>query len=203
MVRPRPRLHILSVPSLAKDLHKKMYTHFASGNLAPMESQICEGLLGSLRSRVSQRNANTSLKWTLHKYLSRPRLASYRAAVYPSQKGETASERNGLVQAVVRIHSLQSLQHVKRTSSRDATGKLTVREVLADAQGRELEPVAEGALPKDAKESVEYFVIQKSLRRGKEGPWMVWGTAEETTLEKIRREDKKAQQDLLAAKSAS
>lgn len=198
MVRPRPRLHIRSIAGIAKDLHQNMYTNFASGNLAPVEGRICEGLLKSLKGRVSQRSPNTALRWTLHRYLSRPKLASYKAAIMPQQKGETRSEANGMVQAVVRIHSLQSLQHVKRVSARDATGKLTVREVVVDAQGRELEPVVEGAVPKDAKESVEYLVVQKSLRRSKESQWMVWGTTEETTLEKVRREDKKYAQNLLA-----
>ncbi|KAK5113155.1 hypothetical protein LTR85_010973 [Meristemomyces frigidus] len=197
MVRPRPRLHMRSIPGIAKDLQKQMYTHFASGNMAPMEGRICEGLLGSLRSRIGQRPPNTALRWTLHRYLSRPRLVSYRAAIMPGQKGETSSEKNGAVQAIVRIQSLQSLQHVRRTSSRDATGKLTVKEVIVDAQGREVAPVEEGEVPRDAKESVEYLVVQKSLRRSREGPWMIWGTAEETTLDKVRKEDKKHSQDLL------
>lgn len=178
-----------------------MYTHFASGNLAPIEGQLCEGMLGSLRMRVSQRPINTGLRWTLHKYLSRPKLMSYKPAIAPGVKGETSSERNGVVQAVVRIHSLQSLQHVKRVGSRDAQNKMVVREVLVDAQGRELEPLEEGVVPRDAKELLEFFVVQKSLRRGKEGPWMVWGTTEETTMDKIRREDKmhaKAAKGLLA-----
>ncbi|KAK4539852.1 hypothetical protein LTR36_010313 [Oleoguttula mirabilis] len=203
MVRPRPRLQIRSIPGIAKDLQKQMYTLFASGNLAPIESRICEGLLGSLRSRIGQRPPNTALRWTLHKYLSRPKVASYRAAIMPAQKGETSSEKNGAVQAVVRIHSLQSLQHVKRVSTRDAAGHIAVREVVVDAQGREVAPVAEGEVPKDAKESVEYLVVQKSLRRSREGPWMIWGTAEETTLEKIRREDKKDSSQGLVAKPAS
>lgn len=205
MIRPRPRLYLRTIAPTARDLHKQMYEHFAAGNLAPIEHKICEGMLGSLRSRIAQRNPNTSLKWTLHKYIGRPsifNLASYRAAIFPGQKGEMPSERNGIVQAVVRIRSLQSLQHVKRSTYRDESGRLGVKEMRVDTQGHELGPVEEGVVPANAKESVEYIVIQKMLKKGKEGPWMIWGTAEETTLEKIRREDKKMQQQLLGETGA-
>ena len=47
-------------------------------------------------------------------------------------------EQNGIVQAIVRIHSLQSLQHVKRVTSKDRKGKLVTRELLADSAGREV-----------------------------------------------------------------
>ncbi|KAI7567596.1 hypothetical protein KC346_g20701, partial [Hortaea werneckii] len=187
---------------VARDLHKSMYEHFAAGNLTPMENQICEGMLGSLRSRIAQRNPNTGLKWTLHKYLSRPKLASYRAAIFPEQKGEKNTERNGIIQAVVRIHSLQSLQHIKRMSTRDANQKLVVREVPVDSQGREMEPLQEGAVPANAKDAVEYVVIQKMIRKGKEGRWMIWGTTEETTMSKIKQEQNKSQQDLLGKSAA-
>lgn len=202
-VHPRPRLRIRTIPGVAVDLQKQMYTHFANGSLAAMEGRICEGLMGSLRARISKRAPNTSLRWTRHQLVSRPKLVSYKAAIMPGPKGETKSEKNGVVQAVVRIHSLQSLQHVRRTSSRDQNGKLTVREVVVDAQGREVAPVEEGEVPKDAKEGVEYLVVQKSLRRGKEGPWMVWGDAAETTLEQIRLEDRKAALEKLKIKKAT
>ena len=171
-----------------------MYTNFASGNLSYLEPRLCEGILGSLKQRVSQRSPNTALKWTLHKHLSKPRLASYKAALMPKQKDQLSGESNGVVQAVVRLHTLQSLQHLKRITLRDDMGKIVEREVVVDVHGREVPPVEDGAVPKDAKEAVEYFVIQKSLRKGKEGPWKVWGTAEEMTMERINREDKKRQQ---------
>ncbi|KAI7339142.1 hypothetical protein KC315_g1390 [Hortaea werneckii] len=201
-VRPRPRLQLLTIPGVARDLHKRMYEHFAAGNLTPMENQICDGMLGSLRSRIAQRNPNTGLKWTLHKYLSRPKIASYRTALFPEQKGEKNTERNGVIQAVVRIHSLQSLQHIKRMSTRDANQKLVVREVSVDSQGRESEPLKEGAVPANAKDAVEYVVVQKMIRKGKEGRWMIWGTTEETTMSQIKQDQNKSQQDLLGKNAA-
>lgn len=188
MVRPTPRVHWSKIPGQAEELHKRMYTLFAEGNLVGMESRICSGLLSSLKARLGQRVANTHLRWTLHKYLSKSRIMSYKSAVIPAAKGETSRERNGVVQVVVRIHSLQSLQHVKRVTARDQRGKSVVKEVVVDAQGREVpESEGAGAVPKDAKESIEYFVVQKSLRKSKEGPWMVWGTAEEMTLDRLKK----------------
>ncbi|TKA36248.1 hypothetical protein B0A55_13680, partial [Friedmanniomyces simplex] len=46
----------------------------------------------------------------------------------------------------------------------------------------------EGRVPRDAKESVEYFVVQKSLRAGKQSEWMVWGTTEETEVGELLKE---------------
>lgn len=107
------------------------------------------------------------------------------------RKNESNTERDGLVQAIVRIHSLQSLQHVRRVR----TG---TQEVLVDGQGRELagkgadgmETSDEGAM-RHAKELVEYIVIQKSLKMSKEGPWKIWGTTEESTLERLEREERR------------
>ena len=40
----------------------------------------------------------------------------------------------------------------------------------------------------EAKETVEYFVVQKQLKKSREGKWMVWGAAKETTLEDLEKE---------------
>ncbi|KAK4892893.1 hypothetical protein LTR27_008621 [Elasticomyces elasticus] len=194
MVKPRPDLALFRISSLARDLHRDTYSHFASGNLQPMESKLCESFLASLRRRISQRAPNTGLKWTVHKYLSKPKCMSYKAAYYPPQKGELKTERNGILQAVVRLHSLQSLQHFKKITVRDGHQKLVVKEVATDAQGNEVLEVAEGVVPKDAKESVEYLVVQKSLRMGKESPWMVWGTTEETKVKDLRKDKRSMRQ---------
>lgn len=39
-----------------------------------------------------------------------------------------------------------------------------------------------------AKDILEYVVIQKRTIKGKEQDWQIWGTTEETTLEKVRRQ---------------
>jgi len=72
----------------------------------------------------------------------------------------------GLRQAVVRITSEQKL--VKKINGQSANGR----------QG--------------SKEVTEYFVIQKKTWKGVEQPWVVWGTTDETTIEKVEKEKAEA-----------
>lgn len=209
-VRPRPKLHFWTASSVGKKMHRQMYEAFAAGDLAPIQSDICSGLLTSLRARIGQRPSNTHLKWTLHKHLSQPRLVSYKCGLLPGADGrpvKVKDQQNGVVQAIIKIHSLQSLQHVRTSTYRDR-GQLIRKETLVDSQGRELpaEEDPDAAARRNAKETVEYFVIQKVLRLSREGPWMVWGTAEETSLEKLERETvrgkRKQKEEKEAAKGA-
>ena len=94
----------------------------------------------------------------------------------PGPKGESAEERNAQIQAVVKLHTLQSLQHVKKVAKRVGQ-KLVTSEELIGAE--------------EEKESVEYVVLQKTLRRGKMNNWQVWGFTNETSLNQLLREDAK------------
>ena len=163
-----------------------MFEHFSTGKLQPVEAQLCQGLLGSLRSRIAQRPPNVHFMWTLDAYLSSPKLVSYKVVLLPG--GDLRAEKNGVVQAVVRIHSVQSIRRFMRQTIRDSGLTRTV-EIPVDAEGRELPPSKDGRVPwgQTAKETTEYVVVQKSLRKNKEGPWMVWGMAQETTLEMLDR----------------
>lgn len=189
----KQKLKPREVPGIAKDLHRKMYEQFAFGNMQPIESNLCGGLLSSLRSRIAERPQNVYLKWRLHKYLSKPKLSSFKVAKAPQAKGEKSiGETTGLMQAVVRIHSLQSLQHIRRAKVKEK-GMSFTKEIPVDVQGRELR--VEGSLEqmaeKSAKETLEYVVVQKMTVKGKEGPWMIWGFTEETTIDSINREERK------------
>ncbi|EMC98549.1 hypothetical protein BAUCODRAFT_32606 [Baudoinia panamericana UAMH 10762] len=201
-IRPNPRLEWRKLPGIAKELHKEMYEHFAQGNVAAIEGKLADGIYGSLQKRIGLRPANTAMRWRLHKYLSRPRTVSYKATLLPPATAVSKYERNAMVQAVVRIHSLQSLQRVQRVSERNERGQLRVRDVVLDSQGREVPETELELMPKDAKESVEYVVVQKFHRAGKEGNWELWGTTEETTLERLES-DQKALQDAVKAQSAA
>lgn len=81
--------------------------------------------------------------------LSPPKVASSKAHYYGGK---------GLLrrQAIVRIHSLQSL------------AKFTPRGELVKGSDT-------------PKEIMEYVVLEKKYENGKESPWYVWGTTEETT----------------------
>lgn len=81
--------------------------------------------------------------------LSRPKVASSKAHYYG---GKNLLRR----QAIVRIHSLQSL------------AKFTPKGELVEGSDT-------------PKEITEYVVLEKKYEGGKESPWYVWGTTEETT----------------------
>ncbi|MCJ1288461.1 hypothetical protein MMC26_007819, partial [Xylographa opegraphella] len=100
-------------------------------------------------SRIASRPANQKLRWTLHQYIHRPRVVSHRAVVLPMAKGAA------LRQAVVALHSRQSLANVKA--------------------GGELTPDTG-----EVKEIKEYVVVQRRMWKEQEEPWMVWGTIEES-----------------------
>lgn len=106
--------------------------------------------------------------------------------------GLPSDERHGIEQAVVRIHSMQSLWPVKRVPVKDGN-RTVMKDVVVTWRGDEIpvERYVETSLDMDQKETVEYFVVQRMYKRAQPGPWMVWGTAEETSLAKL---EKKQQQ---------
>lgn len=173
-MRPRPTLALGSIPKTAADLHSKLMTAFASGDLTPIarNNLACSGLLSSLRGRLNTRAPGTSQHWSITKHLSSPKLVSYKAAAFPGPPKEPKDEKNVQVQAVVRLHTLQRLQNLRQQHKR--VGRELVSEMVAEGRATE-------------KESVEYVVVQKATRRGKEGRWMVWGFAEETGLAKVEQ----------------
>nr|AVI60843.1 Mitochondrial inner membrane protein Mba1 [Morchella crassipes] len=152
----KQKLRIWEPKKVAPSLHKDMYTAFAEGDLDSLRLLCGDGLLNSFQKRIAVRR-NAKMEWKLHKLLSRPKVVSNKAHHY---MGYNQDRR----QAVVRIHSLQSL------SKFNAQGKLV-----------EGEP----------KEVVEYLVIEKNYHMGKESPWYVWGTTEETTMQRFIEENKK------------
>jgi hypothetical protein len=40
----------------------------------------------------------------------------------------------------------------------------------------------------EQKESVEYVVMQRTIRKGKLGEWQIWGFTEETSLAQVEKE---------------
>lgn len=176
LVKPRPNLEVFQIAPKAAQLHREMYTAFAAGNLEAVKDRVCTGLFGSLRGRLLQRAPNTFLRWSVKKQLSAPKLCSFKAAALPYEKSQDATERNAQIQAVVKLHTLQSLQHAKKVSKRE--GKTNTKAGVIVTVEEDVGAVEE-------KESVEYVVIQRTVRKGKMGPWQVWGFADEMTLAKI------------------
>ena len=170
-----------------------MLANFATGELQSVENKVCEGMLNSLRRRIAQRPPNTSYIWKLHRYITPPALVSYKPYIFPETLNKKKEERHGVVQAIVRIHSLQSLRPLKRVSVRE--GKQTVvREFVTDAQGvdQPLERMMESSqVVSGAKETVEYVVLQQMYKRATPGPWKIWGTTEESSLAGLEKKEKK------------
>ena len=196
-VKPRPVLEKRRTPAIAVEIYESMNMALAKGDLTAVQDQLAPGLLASLRSRIQKRSATAGLDWTLLKHVSPPELASFRFEVYPGLKTEKADERSGIVQAIVRLHTLQALMKTRKTHEKDGAGVLMMFEDVVDDRGRLILPERmDDEKLAGAKETVEYFVIQKVLLKGKMGPWTAWGTAEETTVDKLR-EDRKEHQAML------
>lgn len=178
LVKPRPKLELGKIAPRAAKMHSEMYKAFAAGDLKTVQEKVCSGLFGSLRGRVNQRAPNTFLEWEVKRQLSSPKLCSYKAAVLPGPKGESSAERNAQIQAVVKLHTLQSLQHVKKTMKRESGKKAMVTKF-------------ENIGAEEEKESVEYVVLQKTVRKGKFGQWQIWGFTDETSLRQIEQDEEK------------
>jgi len=159
LTKPRPKIQLRKTAPTAVALHKQMYTAFADSDVELLTSICTDGLLESFRSRIASRRPGELVRWTLHRYTRSPRVVSHRAVVLPVAKGAA------LRQAVVRIQSRQSLA---RISGRWPDG---------------VEKVVKGT--GEEKEVREYVVVQKRMWKEKEGPWMVWGTTEETSVDQV------------------
>lgn len=153
---------------------------FRSGNVESLRPCLCESISDSLSQRIASRPTNTYLDWKLHRYVGSPRLASYRATLL--MMNDDKEKQTTVQQAVVRIRSVQSLRRVKRERQRDGS----VREVTDE--GSVVGSGVGGANAGEGKDVTEYFVVQKMIRKGVEGQWMIWGTTGETTLEKLERD---------------
>nr|POE90144.1 hypothetical protein CFP56_20611 [Quercus suber] len=181
-VRPRPAIEWRSVAGTAERLHREMYEAFAAGELEAVKGTVCAGLWRKLEERVRKRPAGVRLRWKVERHVRRPKVMSFKAGLQQTAATASKEEQLGIKQAVVRIHSVQSLQHVKLMTVRDETGYGTsVKEVVVDAMGKPLEE-GEKAAPV-MKESVEYLVVQKLLIHSQEKGWKIWGTTQETPLE--------------------
>ena len=87
-----------------------------------------------------------------------------RARVVSDRAAKLPLDLAGLRQAVVRIQSRQRLDRFGQDGKR---------------------------LGGDTKEVCEYLVLQRRLMNGKESPWLVWGTTNETTVDKLKDDERR------------
>ena len=150
----------------AMALHRQLYQALADGDRHEIADIAAEGLKKRLVDKVRARPDDVVLFWDLLRYIGRPRVVSHRASAIPLQEGETLS--NYVRQAVVKVTSLQKLTRSIHSEEREDEGE------------RNWEPPAE-----TEKQVTEYVVVQKWCNRGNEGDWKIWGTVEETPVEKF------------------
>ncbi|EME86791.1 uncharacterized protein MYCFIDRAFT_77390 [Pseudocercospora fijiensis CIRAD86] len=201
-VKPRLQLQRSKTPKIAQEIYEAMYKALAAGDLnndAGLEHTLAPGFAKSLQSRIHQRAHGELLEWKLHKYLERPRCVAYVFAL-PDVKGSN-EKRTGIMQAVVRISSQQSLMRLKRMRVLDpATQQYVVADVPVDRNGQAIpeEKIQEEEM-KNRKDVTEYLVLQRLLRQGEVGEWQAWGTTTETGLQEIRKQKEVKQKRLLGA----
>lgn len=105
------------------------------------------------------------MRWTLHRYIGSPRIVSTRIAQLPD------TPNSAIFQVVVKVKSVQSLERIRK-------GKDGGEDTVIAGPGS------------DQKQMVEYLVLQRMMLKGKENPWMVWGTTEETKVEDVLEDDR-------------
>jgi hypothetical protein len=129
------------------------------GDIDTLRKICADGLLASFRARIVARQQLASrsgtaerLEWTLHQYTRFARVVAHRAVRLPMY-GDACGQR----QAVVRIRARQSLARIDAATSQRVPGTGEPRDVT------------------------EYVVIQRRVLNGREYPWEVWGTTQETS----------------------
>lgn len=135
-------------------------SHMRSGDVDTLATICTEGLLASFKSRIAARPRNERMRWTLHRFIQGPKFVSQRIAMLP-YKGAA------LRQVVVRLQSSQSL-------ARSVSNGKPRSETLVKGTGEEMQVS-------------EYLVLQRRMVRDEEGPWLIWGTTNETDPETIHQ----------------
>lgn len=162
-VKPRADFQTSAIPSIAKTLYTDMYTAFAAGNLSPMAPKLCENVYTSLEQRIQARGPNVGVAWKLHNWRSEPKVVSHKYMPMSLEDNKDKTKQTTIQQVCVRMQSMQSLKKVRKVRQ----GNKTV-EVMEEGSSAEPKPVT------------EYLVVQRLCKRGKMGPWMVWGTTTES-----------------------
>ncbi|KAL1995482.1 hypothetical protein VTN49DRAFT_1669 [Thermomyces lanuginosus] len=156
--------------TIARDLHREMYTRFASGDVEGLKKICCPGLATSLVSRINKRAPNEIVTWSLDKYLRRPstiflgcHVVSDRATQIPEVPD------SGIRQVVVRITSRQTTT--------------TTQQVKGGRRGSKEETFNPPQVK--TQDCTEYIVVQKMMWMGEEREWRIWGHAKPTTVEDL------------------
>jgi protein MBA1 len=141
-----------------------MYTALGTGNLGPIQSQLCESIASTMEERINARGPNTTITWTLHEWLAAPKIVSHKFLPMDLTENKDKEKQTTIQQVVVRMESLQSLVRSKR----------------AKVNGKVVEQPIDQGEPKPVK---EFLVVQRLMKAGKQGDWMIWGTTTESHVD--------------------
>ncbi|KAL1998506.1 hypothetical protein VTN02DRAFT_6054 [Thermoascus thermophilus] len=168
---------------VARELHQRMYTAFAAGDINTIRKICCTGLSKSFSARIANRPSHERITWTLEKYIRTPatyftgvRVVSDRATQIPDFPD------SGVRQVVVRIASRQSTSTMSLSAKRPvqgSTGSPSLRPETKSASASQ-EPVTV-----KQQDCTEYIVFQKFRWMGEEEDWRVWGHTSPTTVEDL------------------
>ena len=164
-------------------------TPSSRGDLHTLSQLCCDGLLRSFEARLAVRPRARRLRWRVTRKLARPRVVSHVAAI-----GAGATPGFGVRQAVVRLRTRQTLEtfdipgpgdraKAEERQARGGSDAAAEADAWRKAAGGDADRGgARGKGAGDLKEEIkeEYLVVQKMMRDGREGEWMVWGTVKET-----------------------
>lgn len=164
-------------------MHERMFSALAAGKIEQERSILSDGLASKLKDRIAARDPSQDVKWALVRDVRKPKLVSYKAMAMtmgaPSMVDKKDRIPPGFIQAVVRIHTVQSLQTMqKQTQKQMKSGRKSASPATTDLP-LEARPIE--------KEAVEYVVLNQSIKDGKAEPWKIWGFTRETTLEDITK----------------
>lgn len=170
-------------PSLAgvvHDFRKLTLGCDRRGDVRRLADVTCDGLFRDFLQQISARKGER-MDWKILSYkrdgvfglpLSEARTLSDRAVAVPVEGLQLI-----LRQIVVRITSTQRLDHYER---RIVNGKPQMKQIAGK--------------PHTMQENV---VLQKLYIEGKESPWKVWGTTEDTTPEDLEKAEWQLQESFL------
>ncbi|KAL2009180.1 hypothetical protein VTN00DRAFT_7374 [Thermoascus crustaceus] len=167
----------------ARELHQRMYTAFAAGDVNTIRKICCTGLSNSLSARIANRPSDERITWTLEKYNRTP--ATYFTGIrVVSDRVTQIPERpdSGVRQVVVRITSRQSTSTMSLPAKRgvqESAGSPSLRSETKSTSASQ-EPVAV-----KQQDCTEYIVFQKFRWMGEEEDWRIWGHTNPTTVEDL------------------
>lgn len=159
-----------------------------------------------MQERFTSRDPNVKMTWELVKIHSTPRIVSNRMAQPPFPGADDKEQPTAIRQVVVRLSTRQRLvlTHTEPESQtlNTASGIATERRKLAWSPDGLHSEIRQGqkrieddeVVDEHERDVVEYMVMQRWMKKGKEEQWKVWGFMDKTTVESIEKDQKKMEE---------